>query len=371
MTGTGTGTTGTDVRGGNVTGVETTAARRGGDGAAPVATMAAIVQREFGESDVLRIERVPVPEPGEGEVRIRVRAAGVHAVDLDIRRDAAPPSMPRPVLPMTPGREVAGIVDAVGAGVDADLLGARVVAHVGFRSGGYAQFALAAAAALHPVPAHVPFPQAVAAIGSGRTAQLVWQAAQIGADDVVLVTGASGGLGSQVAQLALSVGATVVALHGGEAKRAVVAQLGRRVEHSAARLLPLDATDDAWPDRLTGLLDGAVPTVLLDGVGGPTGRAALESLGRGSRVVIIGWSSGELLRVDGDDIVQNSLTVTVPLGRAIADLRALETAALAAVADGRVDPPADVFRLIDAAAAHDAIQHRRQRGKVVLVPDAE
>ncbi|WP_205828301.1 SDR family NAD(P)-dependent oxidoreductase [Microbacterium sp. PF5] len=300
-TGTGTGTTGTDVRGGNVTGVETTAARRGGDGAAPVATMAAIVQREFGESDVLRIERVPVPEPGEGEVRIRV----------------------------------------------------------------------AAAAALHPVPAHVPFPQAVAAIGSGRTAQLVWQAAQIGADDVVLVTGASGGLGSQVAQLALSVGATVVALYGGEAKRAVVAQLGRRVEHSAARLLPLDATDDAWPDRLTGLLDGAVPTVLLDGVGGPTGRAALESLGRGSRVVIIGWSSGELLRVDGDDIVQNSLTVTVPLGRAIADLRALETAALAAVADGRVDPPADVFRLTDAAAAHDAIQHRRQRGKVVLVPDAE
>ncbi|MBN6191344.1 SDR family NAD(P)-dependent oxidoreductase [Aneurinibacillus sp. BA2021] len=368
---TGTGTTGTDVRGGNVTGVETTAGRRGGDGAAPVATMAAIVQREFGESDVLRIERVPVPEPGEGEVRIRVAAAGVHAVDLDIRRDAAPPSMPRPVLPMTPGREVAGIVDAVGAAVDADLLGARVVVHVGFRSGGYAQFALAAAAALHPVPAHVPFPQAVAAIGSGRTAQLVWQAAQIGADDVVLVTGASGGLGSQIAQLALSVGATVVALYGGEAKRAVVAQLGRRVEHSAARLLPLDATDDAWPDRLTGLLDGAVPTVLLDGVGGPTGRAALESLGRGSRVVIIGWSSGELLRVDGDDIVQNSLTVTVPLGRAIADLRALETAALAAVADGRVDPPVDVFRLIDAAAAHDAIQHRRQRGKVVLVPDAE
>ncbi|WP_205812771.1 zinc-binding dehydrogenase [Microbacterium sp. K41] len=293
--------TGTDVRGGNVMGVETTAARRGGDGAAPVATMAAIVQREFGESDVLRIERVPVPEPGEGEVRIRV----------------------------------------------------------------------AAAAALHPVPAHVPFPQAVAAIGSGRTAQLVWQAAQIGADDVVLVTGASGGLGSQVAQLALSVGATVVALHGGEAKRAVVAQLGRRVEHSAGRLLPLDATDDAWPDRLTGLLDGAVPTVLLDGVGGPTGRAALESLGRGSRVVVIGWSSGELLRVDGDDIVQNSLTVTVPLGRAIADLRALETAALAAVAGGRGDPPVDVFRLTDAAAAHDAIQHRRQRGKVVLVPDAE
>lgn len=332
------------------------------------ATMRAIVQREFGASEVLRIEEVALPVPAEGEVRVRVAAAGVHAVDLDIRRDAAPPSMPRPVLPMTPGREVAGVVDAVGAGVDAGLVGERVVAHVGFRSGGYAEFALAVASALHPIVDGVTFSQAVATIGTGRTAQLVWDAAQIRSTDVVVIPGASGGLGSQLVQLALSEGATVVALYGGAAKRDIVEGLALGERRVRGRLMSLDATDDSWPERMSEMLDGEPPSVLLDGVGGATGRAALESLGRGARIVIIGWSSGEPLRLDTDDIVQGSLTVTVPLGRPLSDLRALEARALAALAEGRTSPPVDEYRLADAAVAHDAIEQRRQRGKVVLVP---
>ncbi|WP_435748608.1 zinc-binding dehydrogenase [Microbacterium sp. PMB16] len=331
-------------------------------------TMRAIVHREFGASDVLRVEEVPLPEPGEGLVRVRVAAAGVHAVDTDIRRGGGPPSMPKPVLPMTPGREVAGIVDAVGSGVNESVLGARVVAHVGFRSGGYAEFALAPVEALHPVPAEVTLPQAVAAIGTGRTAQLVLESVEIRPDDVVIIPGASGGLGSQLVQLALSIGATVVGLHGGETKRAVVEQLGVGARRAGGRLIALDANDDTWPVRLAGLLDGVQPSVLIDGVGGPTGRAAVETLGRGARVVIIGWSSGEVVRLDSADIVERSLTVAVPLGRPIAELRTLETRALAAVAEGRVSPPVDEYRLEDAAAAHDAIEQRRQRGKVVLIP---
>ncbi|WP_205828766.1 MULTISPECIES: alcohol dehydrogenase catalytic domain-containing protein [Microbacterium] len=333
-------------------------------------TMRAIVQREFGASEVLRIEEVPLPVPAEGEVRVRVAAAGVHAVDLDIRRDAVPPSMPRPTLPMTPGREIAGVIDAVGAGVDAGLGGERVVAHVGFRSGGYAEFALAAASALHPIPEGVTFSEAVATIGTGRTAQLVWDAAPIRSTDIVVIPGASGGLGSQLVQLALSEGATVVALHGGPAKRDVVERLGLGGKRARGRLVPLDANDGSWPERMIEILDGERPSVLLDGVGGAVGRAGLESLGRGARVVIIGWSSGEVLRLDSDDIVRGSLTVTVPLGRALSDLRALEARALAALAAGRTSPPVDEYRLEDAAAAHDAIGHRRQQGKVVLVPAA-
>lgn len=331
-------------------------------------TMRAIVQREFGGSDVLRVEEVPLPEPGEGLVRVRVAAAGVHAVDTDIRRGDGPPSMPKPQLPMTPGREVAGTVDAVGPGVDGALVGTRVVAHVGFRSGGYAEFALAPAAALHPVPDDVPLAQAVAAIGTGRTAQLVLESVEIRPDDVVIIPGASGGLGSQLVQLALSVGATVVGLHGGEAKRAVVEQLGRGERRAGGRLIALDANDDTWPLRLAGLLEGVQPSILIDGVGGSTGRAAVETLGRGARVVIIGWSSGEVVRLDSADIVERSLTVAVPLGRPISELRVLEARALAAVAEGRVDPPVDEYRLEDAAAAHDAIEQRQQRGKVVLIP---
>ena len=329
--------------------------------------MRAIVQRELGGPEVLVIEEVALPEPAEGQVRIRVGAAGVHAVDTDIRRGGGPATMPQTVLPMTPGREVAGVVDAVGVDVDADLLGARAVAHVGFLSGGYAEFTLAPAAALHIIPDSVPFAQAVAAIGTGRTAQLVLEQAGMQSTDVVIIPGASGGLGSQLVQLALSMGATVVALFGGEAKRAVVEGL-RGDPATGGRLLPVDATDEAWPERMTEALDERMPSLLIDGVGGATGRAALETLGRGARVVIIGWSSGDAVRVDTDDIVGRSLTVTVPLGRPVTQLRALESRALDAVAEGRTAPPVDEFRLEDAAAAHEAIEQRRQRGKVVLVP---
>lgn len=332
------------------------------------ATMLAIVQREFGEAGVLRAEEVAVPIPAEGEVRIRVAAAGVHAVDTDIRRGTAPASMPKPALPMTPGREVAGFVDAVGSGVDAALLGTRVVAHLGFRSGGYAEFALASAQSLHSVDAEASFSQAVATIGTGRTAQLVWESANIRPDDVVLIPGASGGLGSQLVQLALSAGATVIALYGGEVKRPVVERLAHGEKFADGRLLPLDVTVETWPEQMAARLDGAQPSVLIDGVGGATGRTALETLGSGARVVIIGWSSGEALRLDTDDILQRSLTVAVPLGRPIADLRALESRALAALAEGRTAPPVDEYRLDDAATAHEAIEQRRQRGKVVLVP---
>lgn len=331
-------------------------------------TMRAIVQREFGSSGVLKVDVTAVPEPGHGEVLVRVAAAGVHAVDTDIRRGDGPPSMPKPVLPMTPGREVAGTVEAVGPDVDAALLGTRVVAHVGFRSGGYAEFAIALSSSLHGVPVGMPFPQAVAAIGTGRTAQLVLESVEFRRDDVVIVPGASGGLGSQLVQLALSEGVTVVALYGGEAKRAVVERLAHGGRRSAGRMLALDATDDTWPERMAELLDGVQPSVLIDGVGGATGRAAVESLGRGARVVIVGWSSGEIVRLDSTDIVERSLTVAVPLGRALPDLRVLETRALAAVAEGRTAPPVDAYRLEDAASAHEAIEQRRQRGKVVLVP---
>lgn len=326
--------------------------------------MRAIVQQEFGGPEVLVIGEAATPEPGEGQVRVRVAAAGVHAVDTNIRRGDAPPSMPAPTVPMTPGRELAGTVDAVGPGVDPVWLGVRAVAHVGFLSGGYAEFALAPVAALHIVPEGVPFGQAVAAIGTGRTAQYVLDAADLQSDDVVIVPGASGGLGSQLTHLILAAGATVVALYGGEAKRTAVEGLSSEAE----RFFALDATDDAWPRRLPELLGERTPTLLIDGVGGSTGRAAFDALGHAGRVVIIGWSSGEVVRIDADDIVARSMTVTVPLGRPIRDLRALETRALAAVAEGRVEPLVDEYPLAEAAAAHAAIEQRRQRGKVVLVP---
>lgn len=80
--------------------------------------MYAIRQHEFGPPSVLRYEEVPDPVPVEGEVRIRVGAAGVHLLDTAIRSGVGGGPFPLPELPMTPGREVAGVVDALGDGVD-------------------------------------------------------------------------------------------------------------------------------------------------------------------------------------------------------------------------------------------------------------
>ena len=114
--------------------------------------MLAIRQRRFGPPEVLEPEDVPDPAPGTGRARIAVEAAGVHVIDTAIRAGADRLPFPLPDLPMTPGREVAGVVDAVGPGVDPAWEGRRAVAHLGLASGGYAQLAVAPAEALHGCP---------------------------------------------------------------------------------------------------------------------------------------------------------------------------------------------------------------------------
>src|SRR4051794_4976053 len=115
--------------------------------------MYAIRQEEFGPAENLRYQEVDDPLPGEGQVRIKVEAAGVHLLDTSIRSGESGGPYGLPELPMTPGREVAGVVDALGAGVPEDWRGARVAAHLGpGGSGGYAQLAIAKAASLHRIP---------------------------------------------------------------------------------------------------------------------------------------------------------------------------------------------------------------------------
>src|SRR4029078_1940701 len=111
--------------------------------------MHAIRQYEFGPPETLRYEAVPDPEPGEGQVRVAVEAAGVHLLDTTIRQGISGGPFPLPTLPLTPGREVAGVVDATGPGVDTSWVGRRVVAHLGQASGGYAERAVVGVASLH------------------------------------------------------------------------------------------------------------------------------------------------------------------------------------------------------------------------------
>jgi NADPH2:quinone reductase len=161
------------------------------------------------------------PHPHEGQVRIRVAAAGVHVLDTVIRRGLPSGPLPLPRLPMTPGREVAGVVDEAGDGVDPGWVGRGVVADLGAASGGYAELALAPAESLHAVPQGVTADQAVAMIGTGRTTLAILEVAAPAPDDVAVVTAAAGGIGTLLVHALCDVGATVVgAAGGGEKARA-------------------------------------------------------------------------------------------------------------------------------------------------------
>jgi NADPH2:quinone reductase len=331
--------------------------------------MHAIRQHEFGPPETLRFEEVPDPLPGPGQARVAVTAAGVHLLDTSIRAGETGGPFPPPALPMVPGREVAGVVESLGPGVDEAWLGRRVVGHLGQASGGYAELAVRDVEALHVVPDGLDEEAAVAMIGTGRTAVGILDVAQLTADDVVLVTAAAGGLGSLMVQAARNAGAVAVGLAGGARKVARVRELGADVA------VDYDAPD--WPDAVRAALrdrhGGREPTVALDGVGGDRGRAALELLGVGGRLVLFGWSSGAPAPLTVEDVYAGGLTVTVPIGPRMlkrpGGLRPLEERALAAAAAGTLVPlVGQTFPLAKAADAHRALESRGTVGKVVLVP---
>jgi NADPH2:quinone reductase len=127
-----------------------------------------------------------------------------------------------------------------------------------------------------------------------------------------------------------------------------------------------------WPDEVREALAGRLPTVVLDGVSGALGRAAVDLLEDGGRLVQFGWASGQPLSVDPDEISARHLTVEAAVGARIAQrpggMRELETRALENAATGVWSPLVQRFGLARASAAHAALEARATVGKTVLVP---
>ncbi|MGV9556678.1 zinc-binding dehydrogenase [Streptomyces sp. NPDC003401] len=323
--------------------------------------MHAVRLHAFGPAGNLVFEEVEDPVPAPGQVRVAVGAAGVHLLDTALREGLRGPQ-PRPtVLPTVPGREVAGVVESLGEGVDGAWLGRRVVAHLGFAPGGYAELAVTDAGRLHEIPANLDDAQAVAMIGTGRTALGIVQFAEPGPGTVAVVPAAAGGIGTLLVQYAKNAGATVVGLAGGPAKTALVRENGAD--------LAVDCTDPSWPEEVRAFLAGRPATVVFDGVGGEVAREAVALLGPGGRHLVFGWSSEGLGEGRGHFVegVSQSVLGPVMLERA-GGLRALERRALTEAAAGRLVPAVHRFPLREAAAAHRALETRRTTGKVVLEP---
>lgn len=326
--------------------------------------MHAVRLHTFGPAENLTYEKTEDPEPGPGQVRIAVAAAGVHLLDTALRAGARGPAPAPAPLPTIPGREVAGAVESLGAGVEGHWLGRRVVAHLGFAPGGYAELAVTDVGRLHEIPENLDFAQAVAMIGTGRTTMGILRFAELGPGSVALIPAAAGGIGTLLVQYARHTGATVIGLAGGPEKVARV--------HENGADLAVDYKDGGWPDRVRAHLDGKPVTVVFDGVGGDVARAAVELLGPGGKHLVFGWSgegiqSGGPLLVEG--VSEQVLGPVMLRGAGGPDpLRTLELRALAEAAAGRLTPAVTRFPLAAAAAAHRALETRATLGKVVLEP---
>ena len=173
--------------------------------------MKAILVREFGGPEVLKLEEVPIPKPAAGEVLVRIHAAGVNPYDTYMR---AGTYARKPPLPYTPGSDAAGVVEGVGKGVEKVRPGDRVYTAQTL-SGAYAQYALAREEQVHPLPAKIDFRQGAALwVPYGTAYHALYHAARAHASETVLVHGASGGVGTAAVQIARAMGLTVLGTAG-------------------------------------------------------------------------------------------------------------------------------------------------------------
>ncbi len=322
--------------------------------------MRAVRAERFGGPDVLAVREVPEPEPGPDEVVVAVEAVDTLFLDTAIRRGEAVDWFDvRP--PYVPGQGVAGRVVATGTGVDRAWIDRRVAARTGSQ-GAYAERVTVPADALIAVPEPLATSDAVALLHDGPTAMALLEAAGIEAGDRVLVLGAGGGMGVLLVQLAAASGAVVVAAARGERKLALLRELGA---HDA-----VDYAAPGWEERAVAAAGGGRFAVVLDGVGGPLGRAAFELTEPGGHFSAHGAPSGDFAPVSAGTAAERGITL-----RGIRDVwldrddeRRLTQAALEAAVTGAMRPVVgQTYALDRAAEAHAAIEQRRVVGKTVLV----
>lgn len=322
--------------------------------------MHAIRVHEFGGSEVLRYEDVPVPEPGPGQARVKITAAGVNFIDIYYRTGQY-----RSNPPLILGQEAAGVVDAVGPGVEELKVGDRVA--YAMEQGAYAEYAIVPAWRLVPVPEGVDLELAAASMLQGMTAHyLTHSTYPIKSGDTSLVHAAAGGVGGLLVQIAKRSGARVIATVSNEEK----AQEAR--EAGADEVILYTQIDfAAETKRLTG---GRGVDVVYDSVGKSTFWGSLDSLRRRGYMVLYGQSSGAVEPFDPQVLnAKGSLFLTRPtLGSYTADReellqRAEDLFAWIRAGELRVRIAA-TYPLSEAAEAHQFIESRQAKGKVLLIP---
>jgi NADPH:quinone reductase len=320
--------------------------------------MKAIQVNEHGGPEVLTLAEVPEPKPGLGQVLVEIAAAGVNFVDVYHRTGLYP--MP---VPLVPGGEGAGRVVAVGPGVDAGLVGQRVVS-TDF-SGAYAQYALAPADRLVPVPETLSDDVAAAVFLQGLTAHyLTHDCYRLRPEDTVLAHATAGGVGLLLTQIATRLGARVIGTVSTPEKEKLARDAG------ATYVIGYDHV----PEEVRRLTDGHGVPAVYDGVGQATFEGSLACLRPRGIMVLYGQSSGPVPPFDLGRLSRlGSLSITRPtLAHFVATREELIRRAddvLGWVAGGTLSVHiGGRYPLAEAATAHADLQSRRTTGKLLLIP---
>jgi NADPH:quinone reductase-like Zn-dependent oxidoreductase len=342
--------------------------------------MRAVVIRSHGGPEALEFEDRPVPDPGPGEVSVRVAAVGLNHLDVWVRRGVPGHAFP---LPIVPGCDVAGTVEAVGSGVSGWKAGDAVVVgpgvscgvcpdcragrdnlcrHYGIlgetRDGGCAEQLVVPAVNLFPKPANLDFPSAAAVPLVFLTAwHMLVGRAQVRPGEQVLVHAAGSGVSSAAIQIARLFGARVMATAGSDAKCSRARELGAEL---AVNYRQTDFTQEVR--RWTGKRG---VDVAVDHVGADTFDRTIRCLARGGRYVTCGATSGHEMKTDFRLVFFKNLSI---LGSTMGGSHELAEL-LPHVEAGRLRPVVDTVLPLDRVAdGHRRLEAREGFGKVVLVP---
>jgi NADPH2:quinone reductase len=319
--------------------------------------MKAIVVREFGGPDVMKLEEVPTPSPGPGQILVRVAAVGVNPVDGYIRSGTY---ARKPTLPYTPGTDIAGTVDKIGEGVTRLAPGARVYAHSA--AGGYAEYALCEEWQAHPLPARVSFAQGAAL---GVPYATAWRALFIRgharAGETVLVHGASGGVGTAAVQIARAHGLQVIGTAGTADGMALVRDQG--AQHV------LNHRDHDYLQQVRPLTGGRGVDLVLEMLANVNLDRDLDVLARNGRVVVIG-SRGRIEIDPRKTFGTDGAILGMTLFNADRnEFHEIHSGLVAGLENGTLTPVvAKEMPLADAVRSHLAVMEPGAVGKIVLTP---
>ncbi len=325
-----------------------------------------------GPAEVLKLEETPLPGLSEGEVLVRIRAAAVNHLDIWMRMGSvfAP-------MPITPGSEGAGTVEAVGSQVSEFRKGDDVIVtpwifpdrpytdppNLSVRifgvslDGCYAEFVAAPASALLRKPAALTFEEAASLTLTGTTAyRAAITRGNLRPGESLLVVGATGGIGIAAVQLARAVGARVFATTRDPRKGARLYEMG------AEAVLDSGSDFSAEVRRLTG---GLGVDLVLETVGKTTWGRSIASLRRGGRIAFCGSTAGAEVHVNLQEIYRKEITALGTYGGTPEEIRRVIRLAEQKLLRPVIDT---VLPLRDAVLAHQRMEKAEHFGKIVLAP---